>query len=71
MCANITHLGGQQPRQVDLRHHFAPAVALALVGVVVVLDQVPELGAALQIRRDHGRPGPEAVRTAGRPQHAL
>lgn len=66
-----TYLGSQQARQVDLRHHFAPPVTLALVSVVVVLDQVPELGATFQVGRDHGRPGTEAVRTAGRPQHAL
>ena len=38
-------LGGQRPRQVDLANHLATAVALALVQVATVLDQVPQLGA--------------------------
>lgn len=41
------NLGGQQSCQVDLRHHLAPAIALALVCVVVVFDEVPEFGTAL------------------------
>lgn len=65
------YLGGQQPGQVDLRHHLAPSVALPLVRVVVVFHQVPQFGAALQVRGDHGRPRAKAVGAAGRPQHAL
>lgn len=65
------HLGSQQARQVDLGDHLAAAVALPLVRVVVVLHQVPEFGAALQVWSDHGRPRAKAVGTAGRSQHAL
>lgn len=66
-----SHLGSEQTCQVDLRHHLAAAVALSLVCVVVVLHQVPEFGSALQIRCYHGRPGAEAVWTAGGSEHAL
>ncbi len=65
------YLGSQQARQVDLGDHLAAAVALPLVRVVVVLHQVPEFGAALQVWSDHGRPRAKAVWTAGRSQHAL
>ena len=67
----MVHLGGQQACQVDLGDHLAAAVALARVCVVVVLDQVPQLGATLQVWRDHGRARTKAVWTAGSSQHAL
>lgn len=66
-----SHLGSEQTRQVDLRYHLAAAVALSLVCMVVVLHQVPEFGSALQIRSYHGRPGAQAVWTAGGSEHAL
>lgn len=65
------HLGGQQPCQVDLRDHLAATVPLAVVGVVVVLHQVPQLGARFLVGRDHGCPRTEAVGAAGRAQQAL
>lgn len=65
------YLGGQQSGQVDFRDHLAPSVPFPLVRVVVVLDQVPQFGAALEVGGDHWGPGAQAVWTAGRPQHAL
>lgn len=65
------YLGGQQSGQVDFRHHLAASVPLPLVRVVVVLDQVPQFGAALQVGGDHRGSGAQAVGAAGRPQHAL
>lgn len=62
---NMSHLCGEQPGQVDLRHHLAAALALLLVPVVVVLDQVPNFDPALQVRGEHGHAGVGAVR-AGR-----
>lgn len=57
----MSHLCGEQPRQVDLRHHLAAALALFLVPVVVVLDQVPNFDPALQVRGEHGHAGVGAV----------
>lgn len=37
----------------------------------MVLDQVPQLGATLQVGGDHGCPGTEAVRATGSPQHTF
>lgn len=65
------YLGGQQSGQVDLRHHLAASVALPLVRVIVVLHQVPQFGAALQVGGDHWGSGAQAVGAARRPQHAL
>lgn len=61
----MLHLCRQQPRQVNLWHHLAAALALLLVPVVVVLDQVPNFDSALQVRGQHGHAGMGAVR-AGR-----
>lgn len=68
---NCPYLGGQKSGQVDFRDHFAPSVPFPLVRVVMVLDQVPEFCAALEVRGDHWGPGTQAVWTASRPQHAL
>lgn len=62
----LPHLRCEQPRQVDLRHHLAPALALFLVPVVVVFDQVPDFDPALQVRGQHGHTGVGAVRAGGR-----
>ena len=70
MSARV-YLGGQQPGEVDLGHHLAAAVALPLVRVVVVLHQVPQLGAALQVGGDHWGARAQAVGAASRAQHAL
>lgn len=37
----------------------------------MILDQVPQFGAALEVGGDHGCSGAQAVWTAGCPQHAL
>lgn len=37
----------------------------------MVLNQMPQLGATLQVGGDHGCPGAETVRATGRPQHTL
>ena len=37
----------------------------------MVLDQVPQFGAALEVGGDHGCSGAQAVWTAGSSQHAL
>ena len=58
------YLRGQQPGQVDLRHHLAAPVPLLLVPVVVVLHQMPHLDPALQVWGDHGGPRPQAVGAA-------
>lgn len=59
------YLCSQEPGQVDLRHHLAAPVSLLLVAVVMVLDQVPDLDAALQVGGDHGRARAEAVGAPG------
>ena len=46
-CLTLFYLCGEQSGQVDLRDHLAAAIALTLVRVVVVFDQVPQLGATL------------------------
>lgn len=55
------HLGSQKSCQVDLWDHLAAAVALLLIPVFVVLHQMPNLDAALQVRSDHGGPRAQAV----------
>lgn len=65
------YLGGQQPGQVYFRHHLAASVPLPLVWVVVVLHQVPQFGAALQVGGDHRGPRAQTVGAARRPEHAL
>lgn len=55
-------LRGQQPRQVDLRHHFVAPLALLLRVGVVVLDQVPDLQAAVVVVIE-GRGGARQGRT--------
>lgn len=64
-CVRMLHLCCQQPCQVYLWHHLAAPLALLLVPVVVVLDQVPNFDPALQVRGQHGHAGVWAVR-AGR-----
>lgn len=67
----VAHLGGQKSGQVDLRDHLAAAVALLLVPVFMVLDQVPNLDAALQVRGDHGGARAQAVWASGVFDHVL
>lgn len=69
--AGSPYLGGQQPGQVYFRHHLAASVPLPLVRVVVVLDQVPQFGAALQVGGDHRGSRAQTVGAARRPEHAL
>lgn len=67
----VSHLGGQEPCQVDLRDHLAAAVALLLVAVLVVLDQVPDLDPALEVRGDHGGARTQAVGASSVLDHVL
>lgn len=55
------HLGSQKSCQVDLRDHLAAAVTLLLISVFMVLHQMPNLDAALQVRSDHGGARAQAV----------
>lgn len=65
------HLGRQKSCQVDLWDHLAAAIALLLVPVFVVLHQVPNLDAALQVRSDHGGARAQAVWASGVFDHVL
>lgn len=66
-----SHLGGQESCQVDLRDHLAAAVALLLVAVLVVLDQVPDLDPTLQVGGDHGGARTQAVGASRVLDHVL
>lgn len=69
--SSVSYFCGQQPGQVDLGDHLAAPVALPLVRVVVVLHEMPQFGAALQVRGDHGGSRAKAVGATCCPQHAL
>lgn len=67
----MSHLGSQKSRQVDLRDHLAATITFLLVSVLVVLNQVPDLHPALQVRSDHGGAGAHAVWASSVLYHVL
>lgn len=61
----------QETSEVNLGHHLTAAITLALVRMLMIFYQVPQLGARLLVWSDHGCSRPQAVRTAGGPQQTL
>lgn len=67
----MAYLGRQKSCQVDLGNHLAAAVTLLLISMFMVLHQMPNLDAALQVRGDHGGARAEAVWASGIFDHVL
>lgn len=65
------YLRSQKAREVNLGHHLAAAVSFALVCMLMVFHQVPQFGASLLVRGDHGCSRAQAVWTARSPEQAL